>query len=71
MSLVLSFNYFLSLIRYDILSGPSHGELLISDQPGLTTFTQGDIEEGFVVYKHLSTGVAQDRIQLKVMYHKI
>ncbi|KAL1129677.1 hypothetical protein AAG570_012622 [Ranatra chinensis] len=58
-------------IRYDILSGPNQGEILMSSQPGLTAFTQGDVESGLVIYKHLSTGLAQDRIQLKVTVENI
>ncbi|XP_014249447.1 chondroitin sulfate proteoglycan 4 [Cimex lectularius] len=58
-------------IRYYIVSGPTHGEILISGVSNKSKFHQQDIEAGNVIYKHLSSSVAQDRIQLKITVQDI
>ncbi|KAK9497907.1 hypothetical protein O3M35_003808 [Rhynocoris fuscipes] len=54
-------------IRYVVTSGPSYGALIVSGIDNKTSFTQGEIESGLVLYKHLSSGIAQDRINLKIL----
>uniref|UniRef100_A0A0A9WLL9 Chondroitin sulfate proteoglycan 4 n=1 Tax=Lygus hesperus TaxID=30085 RepID=A0A0A9WLL9_LYGHE len=53
-------------IKYIVTSVPSHGELLVSGDSEVQEFKQGLLENGSVVYKHLSSSLAQDRLQLKI-----
>ncbi|CAB0012670.1 unnamed protein product [Nesidiocoris tenuis] len=56
-------------IRYIVTSVPSHGELLVNGDSNKLEFEQGNLENGSVFYKHLSSSLAQDRLQLKIGVH--